>query len=130
MENPNITIYDPCEICDHKNEVKQAKNLKIEINPITVSDFILKIDDDFNGEAHLILSNGDTVDYLCEAANNYEIKGAPGYKIRLYINNSIIHCEDFLDNYVAGAGSFVGGMLRIYTKHLEKKYSNKLTYKL
>ena len=108
----DITVGDYADhLVTSSNEQKAANAYKFyPVAPITIESVEIDMQDEYNGDAKIVMSNGDTVVYDCS-----EVRGnrGPSMEIRVLVNDELIEEDEFLDNF---SGTWVTSLMRVYEK--------------
>ena len=116
MDNCEITYgkYGQDMVCA-KTEERFADSFKFyPVEPITIRNLSIHIEDDYNGEIHIDLSNDENISYkfkekLMEQGSDEEI----------YINDDCFN-ENIHDHMADYPGEMVRGLMEFYMQNRDK----------
>jgi hypothetical protein len=106
------------DLLNKDREKEAAKEYKyVPIEAVTITQLSINMNDDYNGEVDITLSNGDNIFYECIETRTPRHKGdvRPYYLVELSINNELkIEGYSLMDNF--GSGTWVNDIMNLYEK--------------
>ena len=116
MDNCEITYgkYGQDMICA-KTEESFADSFKFyPVEPITIRNLQIHMEDEYNGEIHIDLSNEDTVTYKC-----VEKRMEQGSTVEIFINDTC-YSQNINDHMADYPGEMVKGLMEFYMQNGDK----------
>lgn len=93
-------------------EQKAANTYKFyPVAAITIDKVDINLEDEYNGDIEILMSNGDKIVYDCSEVRSHG--RGPSYEVSVKVNDVLIEEDEFLDDF---SGTWVGSLMRVYEK--------------